>query len=205
MNDYLQQCITGANLPATVLLGLVIAYWLLVMLGSLDLDFLDFDIDLDGQPDSPLSVGFLGMRLLNLGRVPVMVWMSVFAVTLWVLSMLCWFVFDREGYEASLWLDAQYLLRNVTLSVVLTKLITQPMIFLFDSPEEYGPDQLIGRECEVSTVEANMDFGQARFSTDGAPLLLNVRTTAGTLAKGDRAEIVDYDPDSGIYLISKAD
>lgn len=206
MVEYLQQCLTGANLPATVLLILVIGYWLLVMLGALDLGYfdIDFDIDLDGQTDSPLSVGFLGLRFLNLGRVPVMVWVSVFALALWLISMLFWFVFDRVGYEANLWFDAQYLLRNAALSVVLTKLITQPLVHVFDAPEDYTPEQLIGGECEVSTFEATSESGQARFRTDGAPLLLNVRMTAGKLAKGDRAQIVDYDPESRTYLISKA-
>ncbi len=204
MSGYVQQCLTGPNLPATLLLGLVIGYWLLVMLGALDLDFFDFDIDLDGQSDSPLSVGFLGLRFLNLGRIPVMVWVSVFALTFWVLTMLLWFLFDRPAYEPGLWWDFQYVLRNAALSVVLTKLVTQPLVPFFDTPEEYTPESLIGRECEVSTYEATAEYGQARFRTDGAPLLLNVRTTAGTLAKGDRAEIVDYDPKSRTYLIAKA-
>lgn len=204
MNEYLQHCVTGANLPATLLLALVVGYWLLLLVGALDLEFLDFDLDLDGQPDSPLSVGFLGLRFLNLGRVPLMVWVSVFAAILWVLSMFFWFLWDVAQYQPGWWHISQFLLRNVALSVVLTKLATQPLIHVFDQPPEYTPESLIGKFCEVSTWEATSESGQARFQTDGAPLLLDVRMVAGTLAKGDRAEIVDYDHESRTYLISKA-
>ena len=62
----------------------------------------------------------------------------------------------------------------------------------------------VGRECVIATGSATETSGQARVSSeDGAPLLLNIHTEEGTLAKGDRAVIVDFDPEKHIYLVAK--
>jgi hypothetical protein len=43
--------------------------------------------------------------------------------------------------------------------------------------------------------------GQARFHTEGAPLLLNVRTTGKNMEKGDTGNIVSYDELTSVYVI----
>ena len=93
VSEYLHICFSGANLPASLVLAAVMFYWLLAIVAALDLDFLHFDLNLDGQADLPsvLGGGFVAFRFLNLGRVPVMIWLSVFALAYWGVSML----FDR--------------------------------------------------------------------------------------------------------------
>lgn len=203
MTDYLIHCITGPNLPASVLLLVIVIYWLSVIFGALDLDLFDFDLDMDGEPDSFLSAGFVGLRFMNVGNVPIMVWASLFGISLWAVSMLLWFYRDLRVYEPGTWNDLLYLVRNTAIAAVLTKLATQPMIPWFEHREAFTIDDLIGNQVVISSGEATPDFGQARFETGGAPMLLDVRTVDGHFAKGDRAEIVDYDPDTRTYLISK--
>ena len=45
MGEILREAITTTHLPYTVLLGLVLFYWLTVFIGALDLEFMDIDID----------------------------------------------------------------------------------------------------------------------------------------------------------------
>ena len=52
--------------------------------------------------------------------------------------------------------------------------------------------------------EATATFGQAKYSTGGAPLLLNIRTDGVHLAKGDVAIIVAYDTERRIYTVTSA-
>lgn len=205
MNEFLAMSVSAPVLPATVLLALVCFYWLLVMLGSLDLDFLDVDLefDLDAEPSSLTSVGFVVLRFLNIGNVPVMIWGSVFALTLWVVSSLLFVYHDASSMQGESWPILQIVLRNVAISVFLTKLFTTPLVGKFDPAEPDTAEDLVGRECVITTLEATVASGQASVSAVAAPHLLNVRTADGTLSKGDSAEIIDYDREKRVYIVAR--
>ena len=76
MTELIHVCTSWPTLVVTTLLGLVVLYWLCVILGALDFDLFDFDVDLDGQPDSFLDWGMVGLKWFNLGEVPLMVWLT---------------------------------------------------------------------------------------------------------------------------------
>ncbi len=80
MSEFLQSCFEWPTLPASVLMVICMLYWLSVILGLMDFDLLDFDLDFEIGTESPsiLDFGFIGLRFLNLGEVPVMLWMSIF-------------------------------------------------------------------------------------------------------------------------------
>jgi hypothetical protein len=61
---------------------------------------------------------------------------------------------------------------------------------------------IIGKEAEISSYDASPDNGQVKFKTDGAPLLLNVRTDGPHLAKGTRVWITHYDSVKRLYIVS---
>ena len=91
MGQFIEGCFAWPSLPATILLLLICGYWCLVMLGALDMDVLDFDLDFDLEADvetSILQVGFIPLKWLNLGSVPTMLWLSVFALSGWMASRL---------------------------------------------------------------------------------------------------------------------
>jgi hypothetical protein len=205
--SFLQVCFTGACLPATVLLLLVLLYWVLAILAGLELDFFDFDLDVDGTGDveSTLGLGFVALRFLNLGRVPLMIWLSVFALTYWLTSMLFDRLLDDPGRREDLWYALQFGVRDLAISIAATKLFTQPLRDKFEPVEPNPPEDLIGKPCVITTVEATEEFGQAQVKAEGAPLLLHVRTEQAALAKGDTAVIVDFDSKQNVYLVRKAD
>jgi len=206
ITDYLQICFSGANLPASVLLVLVMVYWLLAILAGLDLDLFDFDLDMDAEPDfsSAVGVGLVVFRFVNIGRVPIMIWMSVFTVTYWLLSMLLDRLLDNPDHRETLFFAVQYGVRNFAIAVVLAKIFTQPLRDKFDAKEPNTAEYLIGRECVITTTEVTESFGQARYKTEAAPLLLNVRAREEPLAKGDLAVIVDHDAEENVYFVTKA-
>ena len=49
MKELWEQALIGYNLPLTAMFGLVTVFWLLTILGTMDLDFLDFDFDVDSD------------------------------------------------------------------------------------------------------------------------------------------------------------
>jgi hypothetical protein len=207
--DYLGVCFSGANLPATVLLLLAITYWLLAIVSGLDLDFLDFDLNVDGEADlgEIVGVGVVALRFLNIGLVPLAIWGSILAINWWMVSMLLDRLLDnvyhpelRESWSHAI----QWTIRNFAIALVLTKLFTQPLRGKFDAEEPNAAADLIGQTCRIVTSEVNERFGQAEYATEGAPLKLNVRTRdAAELTKGDAAVIVDFDPEQNVYFVER--
>ena len=55
MGEVLQEALMPANLVFTVMLGIVIIYWIMVILGALDVDFLDIDFDSDVDVDADVD------------------------------------------------------------------------------------------------------------------------------------------------------
>lgn len=206
---FVEGCFSWPSYPATLFLLLVGAYWVLVMIGALDLEFLDlgfldFDLDADIDTDvSVLQVGFLPLKWLNLGSVPTMLWVSVFAIAGWMTSRL----FNSPAPHPSFdWLaDGQAILRDTGIAIFITKCVTQPLRGRFDPVEPNQALDLIGTTCTVTTSEVTASFGEAEYTTNGAPLKLTVRAVEQSLAKGDAALIVDFDPNQNLYLVKHAD
>ncbi len=216
--EFLTNCFQGPALPASVLVLCVIAYWLLVLLGALDMDLLDLSVDadagggdlssgdgpagdLDAHGSSPLSIGMVALRFFNLGEVPLMVWLSFFAISTWALTML----FDRPFDTLSTTGGVQALLRNAGISLFVAKFCTQPLRGFFDTPDHNRAEKLIGGTCVVTTGEANSTTGQANYATPAAPLVINIRTLdAGAIAtRGETVRIVDYEPELNTFLVER--
>ncbi|MFQ5731019.1 MAG: hypothetical protein ACE5KM_03585 [Planctomycetaceae bacterium] len=210
MDEVLEPIFQWPTWPAAVLVIVACAYWLLVIFGAVTVDLLHvdfhdlhFDTDVDG---SLLDLGFVPLRFLNLGRVPLMIWFSVFALSALVISRLIATYFENPGPHADFVFssDALAILRDFAIAALVTKVLTQPIRHIFDFVAPIGAADLIGKTCVITTGEATETSGEARFATDGAPLLLTVRTAEGTMKKGERAEICDYSPQDNIYFVKRA-
>ena len=197
MQEFFTLCFSWPALPATVLLLLISVYWLLRSLGALDWDGFGVDLDIDGQSESFLSIGLTPLKFLNIGEVPLMLWMSIFALSWWTTSMLIY----GEPTSGNWTRTAQAVFVSGGIGLLATKLLTQPLRGRFQHIEPHTAESLVGCACVITTSEATPEFGQARYETGAAPLLLNVRTQDVKLAKGDVAEIVDFDPERRVYLI----
>jgi hypothetical protein len=221
MVEFLEMCVEGTNFASSALLGIVLVYWLFVLSGVLGLDILDFDLDMDadvggnidvdgdvdidvGEPGalgSMLGMGVVVLRFLNIGRVPLMLWVSVFALSLWALTMFL----DKPENHVTLGHDLIILLRNAAIAIVCTKVLTQPLQGKFDPVESQTVRDLIGKQCTVVTPSITETSGQVRCATEAAPLLLNARTKGEPLAKGELAVIAEIDLSQGIYYVEKAE
>jgi len=204
--QFIEGCFAWPSFPATILLILVCAYWCLVMLGALDMDVLDFDLDIDLDADfdsSILQVGFIPLKWLNIGSVPTMLWVSIFALTGWMASRLINSPTPHANLELAA--DGLAILRDSGIAVFLTKCLTQPLRGRFEPKEVNLAKDLIGGICKVTTSEVTEAFGEAEFSTDGAPLKLRVRAEESGLTRGDEAVIVGFHREQNVYLIKRAD
>lgn len=198
--DILQQWFSWPTLPFSVLLTAVVGYWLMVIVGAFDLDFLDFDLDVEPGLDGHESVfdwGLVGLRWFNLGDVPVMVWMSAFALPAWLAST----AFDKRLADPTTQEIVVAVLRDIGIGLVAAKVITTPLKGKLKLVEPNLVEDMIGRSCVITSLQATPDFGQAQCQAEGAPLMLNVRAVEGAIPKGERAEIVDYSAEQRVYFV----
>ncbi len=206
--DLIQAAFQWPNVVPSVLLSLAIIYWVLVIVGAMDFDV--FDLDLDGDMDADVGgiegvtgLGVVVLRFLNVGRVPLMIWGSIFTVTFWFSSMLLFDFWDDPKQKADTLGGSLLLLRNCALSVAIAKLVTNPMRKWFRLSKGPTPEQMIGEVCELATDLVPGQNGQARYRTSAAPLLLTVRTEKGAMRKGDLVELTRYSVESTTYWVTK--
>ncbi|MCA9121813.1 MAG: hypothetical protein H6822_07010 [Planctomycetaceae bacterium] len=205
MSELIETAFTPTVMPATVLLLVVSLYWSIAVFGGLGLDLLDFDLDFDADFDadsvfdSIMSAGAVTLRFLNIGQLPINIWISVFAIAFWTISML-WR--SPEGATAVLTIVAM-VVRNGAVALLPTKVLTQPLRGKFEPIEPKEAADLIDHVGVVTTAEVTPRGGQARFDSAASPLLLNVRSAQTVLAKGEQVRIVDYDSASQIYTVER--
>ncbi len=209
MSELLQESLRFYNFPITVCFVLVVLFWMITVFGIVDSDALEPNLDLDADVDVDAQVhgGSIGLGLLrffNLGEVPLMILLSVLITLVWAGAVALNYYFNpgQSFLVAGGWLFA-----NGVVSLLLTKFLTvplKPLMRKLKEGEKHRP--VIGRACVIKTSEVTETFGQAEAEDDsGNPLLLHVRVSQGqkSLAKGDRALVVDTLDDAQTYVVRK--
>ncbi len=215
--SFLERMFVGPVWPASILVCLLLAYTLVALLGIFDLDL---GVEADASPEIDLGapdvsgpevhgdflggIGGMTVRWMNLDRLPMILWLSVFTVAFWAVSYFLWYGFDVHKYSPALIPSLLLCGRNIVIASTLTKLVTEPLSRWFVPAPQYSPSTLIGEHCTVSTSEVTESFGQAKYKTDAAPLLLNIRTDGEHFAKGARVQIVGFDADRRLYKVTAA-
>ena len=212
--EALHEAFMPTNLIFTVLLIGVILYWLMVILGALDTDFLNIDFDADVDTDYYIDAdadmdiqggGFLRgiLEFFYVGEIPVMVLLSILLLSMWTVSMLAnHYLNPAQSFFFSL----PILAGNLLVSIFIVKVLGVPMKNIFGAfnKDANASRKVMGRICTVITTEATKDrMGQAEMSSKGAPIVLNV--IAGddhVFHKGDEAVVVGQNKKTGVYTIA---
>lgn len=201
--ELLDAAFSPVNLLPTLLLAIVLVYWVFVMVGVLDIHFGDFHLDLHADADvDGLDVSFLNnvLAFFNLGHIPLMVFLSFLVLPMWIMSILA----NYYTGNSMLWLSFVFLVPNFIVSLFVAKILTTPFVKVFSalSKENDIDEIVIGKMCTVLIAASEDKTGQASIKTDGAPLMLNIRTTAGKmLEKGKSGLVIDYNSDKNIYTV----
>ncbi len=207
--EFANHMFVGPLWPASLLVCLLVFFTVLSMFSGLDLDLgtdIDMDLDIDADIDAGVvdSLGGATIKWLNLNNLPIVIWLSIFTVVFWVTSYGFWYGFDVDRYSPTFLTSSLLFLRNGVIGIGLTKMITEPLNRYFEPPPDFGPRDVIGNNCEVSTSQVNDSFGQARFRTDAAPMILNIRTDGEAYPKGTLVQVVAYDNEKRLYKVTAA-
>jgi len=206
MSEFLHECFLTVNFPMTMLLLVVLGYWLMVIVGVVGTDILDFhhDVHVDADADADLhSAGSLGklLEFLYLGDIPVVIVGSFFVVLMWIVTMCSNHYLNVSN---SVLVMSLYLIPNIILSLLATRVALMPFATMFKNYDntEITRSELLGKIGMVKTAEVTSDYGQIEIQQDGPPLVLNVRTQPKSiLRRGDAAIILDFNPDNNTFLV----
>lgn len=211
MIELIAESIALYNLPLTLLLGLVLFYWFLVLVGIADSETEPMDLNGDGIADvSGSSSGFWPTcgRFLHLGQVPLVVVASFLVLSLWLFALLGNYFFNGEPGDRSLLRAALLLFPNLAVSLVVTRIVAAPFRKLFSMMEESATEveEVLQRQGVVASRQVDERYGQVEVGTAAVPLLVNARVAPGEPAidKGALVLIVSAAPDHSFYYVQPA-
>jgi len=202
MLELLQTAITGVNIIPTVILGIIVLYWITVIIGAIDIDLLDFDLDLpEGEVITNPFYGILAF--INVGDLPFMLVFSIFGLSFWTISMIIGVLpIVSEGF-----INAVLIVPNIIVSLFVTKAVTHPLKGIFKGlmKDTSSDVKIEGKLCVLLSDLTYGRLGQAEIERLGSSILINVKVEDEdeTLLKGDKAIVVKKNVDKGYYIIKK--
>ncbi len=205
MGNFMEALVAYPTVIYTALLGVVVLYWLLAMLGMVD--FESSDIDLELQADAEMGdLGTLASYVMAFGLngVPFSVVVSLLLLVSWTLSCLAgmWLLPVVPTAVLRAIAGTGVLAASFAAAVPVAARLVRPLRGLFVTHAATSNAALVGQCCRVITQGVDEQVGRAEVERRGAPI--NIRVWArspNTLAKGARARILDYDAQRGRYLI----
>ena len=212
MYELFQAALSPPNIVYSVLLCVVLLYWLSVIIGALDISSFDFDIDLDADMDVDVDADvdagsggwFMGaLHFFNFGRLPFMVVFSFLILGMWSLSILG----NHYLGQGSMIFPFVMFIPMLFVSLVFTKIITTPLVPIFESLDK-GVEAVdyLGLTCKLLLPATTTQMGQAEVLFNDNPLLINVKvseTEKTPVLKGEEALIVGRSSDERYFLIEK--
>lgn len=196
-----EQAILPFNLPLTILLGLVVVFWILTLVGAIGTD-VDVDLNPDASGADLGDIPAAMLRAVNAGFVPVTIVLSVLILMMWIASILLNHWFNPNG---SILVALGFFLVAFVVGVITTKAITQPLVPLMRRLKEAeNAPPVIGEVGIVRSIQLDATYGQVEVQRpDGAPALLNARLGADSepVFRGTHVAVISHDEAAGIYLV----
>jgi hypothetical protein len=220
--ELLQAAFSYSNFLFTILFMLVIIYWMIVIVGAIKIDSLDFNMHHDVHVDIPHGADagnhlhhdvpsggswFFGMlRFFNFGRVPLMVVLSILILSMWTISMACNHVGSILNPYNSFLLSLLYVIPNIVASAFVMKFLSTPLIPLFDKLDTHETSlHYEGYSGKLTTDVHENGIGQAKILINNSTITVSVKTKDGdSLNKGDAIIILNESQDKKYYIIEKS-
>lgn len=188
----------------TVLLAVLLLYWLVSIVGGSDLD-LDSGHAAHDVPELHTVAGYL--VALGLGGVPLSVVASVLVFVMWLATALLHqyvLVLVPTALLRTL-AGAGVLLFAALLAVPIAARLLKPLRGLFVKHSARENASLVGRACTILTQRVDERFGRAEVEDSGTSLNIRVwAATPNTLSRHAAAIIVRYDEGTRQYEVQAA-
>lgn len=203
----------------TVLLLFIVFYWLIAMIGLVEIDSLDFDLPegfetnaemgFDGDADVS-NLGLLAGLLVRFGLygVPMAIILSLLSLFGWLISYYANYMVNPFFPSGMLHfaVGAGILLLSLIISAFITGIMIKPIRKWVKKIPKQTAKTILGKVATVRTSVVNKDFGEATVEDGGAGLVLKVRAFDADFKMGDKVVLLEYLKDDNAYrVISEAE
>ena len=191
MGEFVDAALSFPAVLLSVLLAIVVIYWLLVLIGTLDVEIGDLDLG-DG---------------IGLGGVPVTVTVSVLTVVAWFVSLSGTVLLTDFSTPIRVIAGIGVLVIAIVAGLIAARLVAVPLRRLYITGGEASRNDFVGRECVIRTGRVTDDFGQAEVTADDGSSggrSRCARPAQHELDAGHTALIFDYDTDGEFFWVAPA-
>ncbi|MBF8185814.1 hypothetical protein ITP53_08675 [Nonomuraea sp. K274] len=176
MTEFLDTALSFPTVIFSFLLVVVAAYWLVVIIGLVELD------------DDATWLG--------LGGVPAGITLSLLIALAWLLCLI-----GGQLLSGGALIAVPF--AAVAGAWLATRGLVVPLRRLFPEGGRHSRGDFVGQPCVIRTGAATADFGQAEVTAaDGSSAVVQVRTTGqDRLSRGDHALIFEYDAEGEFFWV----
>jgi hypothetical protein len=207
MDPFYQNIASFPTLFFTFILALTTVYWLVAVLGVVDLDILDLDVpEGDAGTDTNTGANALAGFLLKLGLngVPLTVVISFLALFGWLICYFAvYFIFPviPDGFLEYI-VGLPILLGSLYIAILITAQVIKPLKSFFDNMYKNTVKNVLGQTAIVRSLRLDSNFGEVFLEDGGAGLIFKARTINNeTFKKGDRVILLEYIKEKHAYRI----
>lgn len=187
----------------TVVLAVLLIYWLFSILGLVDLgDSLELEA---GDHDLHSLAGYL--VALGLGGVPISIALTVLVFFTWLFTALAhqYVLAWVPTLPLQLLAGAGVLLLAAGLAIPLSARAIRPLRGLFVKHQARSNRSLVGLHCRIVTGSVDEKFGRAEVNDSGVSINIRVWARApNALTRNSIAVILDYDEARQQYEVQAA-
>ena len=231
MNELMVASLQFPTVVFAIALGIVLVYWLFVLLGALDIDLFggDVDVDVSGaakgigdvltggakggaeafhvHADTGGDVGGDADADVDGGGLWHGLGLGDVPVTISVslITLLAWcgsMLAMHYVVGTGAWWTVVVLVAAVVIALPIAALLIRPIAPVFAVKEAKSNADYIGHACTITTGRVDDRFGQATIEDGGTVLNIAVRCDRpGKLARGDKALIIEFDRERSAYLV----
>lgn len=212
MDPFYQNIASFPTIFFTFFLAVTVLYWLVAVLGIVDIDILDFDIPdpegvLDVNSESGLSTpDVLAGLMLRFGLygVPVTIIISLVSLFGWLVSyyLVHFFLPLEPGSLFRYLFGLPIFIGALYVGVLITAQLIKPLRSLFKKAQQQTEKQVLGQTAIVRTSRVDKSFGEALLEDGGAGLILKVRATGDQIfSKDDRVVLLEYLKEENVYRV----
>lgn len=213
MTEFIHFLFIAPNILATFLLSFCVVYWLIVIIGVIDLDFIDIDLDIDADVDVDVDADMSGgsetgvawmnkvLHFFNLGRIPFMLWLSIIALIAWIMVVIANYYLGIH----SLLVGAGLFVVAIIVAMVIAKPLTFPLVRVFDKMEDSeGLKSVIGKMAEVVYPNKGNIPGEVEINHNGSHIRIFVLPSSNTIELTRNQKVLVIGPsdnDPKVYLV----
>ena len=192
----------------TVLIGVLVVFWLFAIIGALDIDIISFDsdVDLGINVDADIEVpGFVGLlHTLGFTGVPVTIVLTILIFLAWIFTYIvsAYLIPMLPTVLFRVLVGTVTLIGSFILAVPITTKIVSPLRKLAMQNRAKSNKDYLGGICKITSQTVDEEFGQGEIDNKAAGIIVRIRAASpNEMKKGDIVRPISYDEKDNVFHV----